>query len=136
MMDAATLIHALDDRTRLAALVLMRTEGVLCVCELTAVLGVSQPKMSRHLAAMRCLGVVEDCRVANRVFYRIALQLPDWAHGIIDNLVASFAESGERAVLTGRLAAMPSRPPRPHRDEQWRDAAMGTSRRHVAVGAA
>jgi DNA-binding transcriptional ArsR family regulator len=59
-MDADTLIQALADGTRLRALVLLTREGSLCVCELTAALAVSQPKMSRHLAALRALDIVED----------------------------------------------------------------------------
>ena len=81
MIDADTLIQVLGDPTRLRALVLLTEEGTLCVCELTAALDVSQPKMSRHLAAMRALDVVEDWRVANRVFYRLNPGLPVWRAG-------------------------------------------------------
>ena len=37
--------------------------------------------MSRHLAALRALDIVEDARIANRVFYRLNPTLPDWALG-------------------------------------------------------
>lgn len=112
VLDADTLIQALSDRTRLRALVLMKTEGVLCVCELTAALAVAQPKMSRHLAALRALDVVEDCRVANRVFYRIAPNLPDWARGVIDHLGNSVTASHEFKQIGQRLKDMPNRPQR------------------------
>ena len=72
MINADALVQALADGTRLRALVLLTREGSLCVCELTAALDVSQPKMSRHLAALRALDIVEDARIANRVFYRTA----------------------------------------------------------------
>jgi ArsR family transcriptional regulator len=111
MIDADILIQALSDRTRLRALVLLRNEGALCVCELMAALNVSQPKMSRHLAAMRALDVVEDCRVANRVFYRIDPNLPDWARGAIDHLAESVTASPEFGGIAERLRKMPNRPP-------------------------
>jgi ArsR family transcriptional regulator len=111
MIDAGTLIQALSDRTRLRALVLLNKEGALCVCELTAALNVSQPKMSRHLAALRALDVVEDCRLTNRVFYRIHRGLPDWARGAIDHLAESVTASHEFGGIAERLREMPNRPP-------------------------
>ncbi len=110
VLDADTLIQALSDRTRLRALVLMKTEGVLCVCELTAALAVAQPKMSRHLAALRALDVVEDCRVANRVFYRIAPNLPDWARGVIDRVAQGIVATSDFAAIQHRLHEFPNRP--------------------------
>lgn len=110
MIDADTLIQALGDPTRLRALVLLKGEGTLCVCELTAALDVSQPKMSRHLAALRALDVVEDCRVANRVFYRLNAGLPDWARGVIHHLGDSVIASHEFKQIGERLKDMPNRP--------------------------
>ncbi len=111
MIDAQTFILALGDTTRLGALVLLSQEGALCVCELTAALNVSQPKMSRHLAALRTCGAVEDHRVANRVYYRIHAGLPRWAHGVIENLAEPVGASTEFKAITARLKAMRERPP-------------------------
>ncbi|MFO1152717.1 MAG: metalloregulator ArsR/SmtB family transcription factor [Rhodospirillales bacterium] len=91
-IDADALIQALADGTRLRALVLLTREGSLCVCELTAALNVSQPKMSRHLAALRALDIVEDARNANRVFYRLNPGLPDWARTVVDQLAEGMSE--------------------------------------------
>lgn len=110
MIHPDTLIQAVGDRTRLRALVLLNTEGALCVCELTAALGVLQPKMSRHLAALRGLDVVEDCRVANRVFYRLDPNLPDWARGVIDRLAQGIVATSEFAAIQRRLHEFPNRP--------------------------
>lgn len=110
MIDADTLVQALADGTRLRALVLLTREGSLCVCELTAALDVSQPKMSRHLAALRALDVVEDARIANRVFYRPNPTLPDWALGVIDHLLDSVSKTPEFAIIARRLEEFPNRP--------------------------
>jgi ArsR family transcriptional regulator, arsenate/arsenite/antimonite-responsive transcriptional repressor len=110
MIDADILIQALADRTRLRALVLLTDARSLCVCELTAALNVSQPKMSRHLAALRALGVVADARIANRVFYRRNPHLPDWAANVIDALAESMRGTPERAAIARRLDGFPNRP--------------------------
>lgn len=49
--------RALSDRTRLRILHLLRA-GELCVCDLVAVIGAPQPKISRHLAYLRNAGLV------------------------------------------------------------------------------
>ncbi len=108
--DADTLVQALADRTRLRALVLLRREPSLCVCELTAALDVTQPKMSRHLAALRALNIVEDARIANRVFYRLHPDLPDWARGVIARLAQGVMATSEFAAVQRRLHEFPNRP--------------------------
>ena len=110
MIDADAFIQALADGTRLRALVLLTREGSLCVCELTAALGISQPKMSRHLAVLRALDIVEDARIANRVFYRLNSGLPGWARGVVDHLVDSVMKTRDLEVIDQRLRDFPNRP--------------------------
>jgi len=57
-LESEAFFRALADPTRLRALVLLQQEGELCVCELTYVLGVVQPKVSRHPAPLREAGIV------------------------------------------------------------------------------
>lgn len=59
---------ALADKTRLRLLNLMRDEEV-CVCFFTEVLGVSQPKISRHLAYLRNSGLVKARREGKWMHY-------------------------------------------------------------------
>ena len=110
MINADALVQAIADGTRLRALVLLSREGSLCVCELTAALDVSQPKMSRHLAALRSLDIVEDARIANRVFYRIHPELPSWAGGVVDQLACGLTEMPDFAMAQHRLREFPNRP--------------------------
>ncbi|MDZ3837938.1 MAG: metalloregulator ArsR/SmtB family transcription factor [Rhodospirillales bacterium] len=108
--DPDQLVQALADPTRLRAVVLLSHEPSLCVCELTVALAVSQPKMSRHLAALRAQGIVEDGRVATFVFYRLHPRLPAWARGVVDQLARGLTHSHELAAARRRLAAFPNRP--------------------------
>ena len=78
-MKPETLFKAIGDETRLRAVVLLIQHGELCVCELTHALRVSQPKMSRHLAALREAGLVDDRKRGLWVFYRLHPHLPVWA---------------------------------------------------------
>ena len=109
-IDADALIQALADGTRLRVLVLLTRETSLCVCELTAALDVSQPKMSRHLAALRALDIVEDARIANRVFYRLHPGVPDWARGVVDRLAEGVTATSDFATIRRRLDQFPNRP--------------------------
>ena len=110
MINVDSLVQALGDGTRLRAMVLLSREVSLCVCELTAALDVSQPKMSRHLAALRALDIVEDARIANRVFYRLHPDLPDWARGVVDRLGQGIAATPDFAIVQRRLREFPNRP--------------------------
>jgi ArsR family transcriptional regulator len=63
MHDASPgrLFRAFSDGTRLRLLHLLARRGELCVCDLQSALGLSQPKISRHLAYLRGAGLV-TCR--------------------------------------------------------------------------
>lgn len=99
--------RALSDATRLRCLLLLQSEGRLCVCELVHALGLSQPRISRHLGHLRDLGIVEDERRGQWMHYRLHPDLPDWAHDVLK--AASRAEALDEG--RDRLAHMPNRPP-------------------------
>jgi ArsR family transcriptional regulator, arsenate/arsenite/antimonite-responsive transcriptional repressor len=69
--DAQRLFRALGDATRLRLLCLLRS-GERCVCDLVRVVGLSQPKVSRHLASLRTCGLVLTRRSGLWVYYRLA----------------------------------------------------------------
>lgn len=131
MIDPDALVQALADRTRLRALALLGCEEWLCVCELTAALDVSQPKMSRHLAALRALDLVEDARIANRVFYRRHPDLPPWACDVLERVTEGLmTTTADLAIARHRLGRFPNRPTqRPSFAN--RDAALDGDRRET-----
>jgi len=100
----------LSDDTRLRSLLLMQQEGELCVCELVHALGVIQPKVSRHLAALRDVGVVIDRRQGQWIYYQLNPDLPDWAHQVIDSTVAGATRQEPFRNDLAVLAKMPNRP--------------------------
>jgi ArsR family transcriptional regulator len=70
MNDPVTILSALADPTRLAAMALLSDGGEHCVCELMKRLGATQSRMSRHMKILREAGLVTDRRDAQWVRYR------------------------------------------------------------------
>ena len=102
----------LSDETRLRALALMNREGELCVCEFVYSLELSQPKISRHMLALRDSGLVVSNRRAQWVFYKINPDLPDWQRRVLSGALVGL--SNETVVLSDlkRLNNMKGRPVR------------------------
>jgi len=100
----------LSDDTRLRSLLLIQQEGELCVCELVHALQEIQPKVSRHLAALRDYGVVADRRAGQWVYYRLHPDLPDWALQILQTTLGAAAAREPYANDLTSLAQMPKRP--------------------------
>jgi ArsR family transcriptional regulator, arsenate/arsenite/antimonite-responsive transcriptional repressor len=65
------LFRALADRTRLRLLNLIADKEI-CVCYFVEILGMSQPKISRHLAYLRRAGIVAARRQGRWMHYRLA----------------------------------------------------------------
>lgn len=78
-MSPLAFYKCLSDDTRLKSLLLMSLKDELCVCDLVQALGLSQPKISRHLAELRKCGLVLDERRAKWVYYKLHPELPEWA---------------------------------------------------------
>jgi len=65
----------LSDETRLRMLVLLFQEE-LCVCELSGILEAPQPRISRNLAKLKDLNIVNDQRKERFIFYSYVSQDP------------------------------------------------------------
>ncbi len=111
-MQPEVFFRALSDATRLRSLMLLQSEGELCVCELTTALDLSQPKISRHLAQLRDLGITRVRREGTWVFYRVSDDLPAWATRVLEETFAGERDSDRFRQDLRRLAGMGGRPPR------------------------
>ncbi len=99
---------ALADELRLAALLLIRDQQTLCVCELTEALDVPQPKISRHLATLRDAGLVETERRGQWVYYYLSPGLPEWLARVLDEMATANPALTDQSLT--RLQAMADRP--------------------------
>jgi ArsR family transcriptional regulator, arsenate/arsenite/antimonite-responsive transcriptional repressor len=93
IIEMEALFMALADRTRLRLLNIM-ADGEVCVYDFTEALGVSQPKISRHLAYLRNSGLVNTRREGKWIYYSI-----NWPEN-----------DGPRSVLAASLRALPVDP--------------------------
>jgi ArsR family transcriptional regulator len=109
-MEADQFFKALSDLTRLRMLVLLRSEGELCVCELTQALDEIQPKISCHLAQLRETGVVLDRRQGQWIYYRLNPDLPDWTREVLAATAAGMITQSPFNDDRQSLTEMPNRP--------------------------
>jgi ArsR family transcriptional regulator, arsenate/arsenite/antimonite-responsive transcriptional repressor len=93
-----SMFRAFSDRTRLRILNLLR-EGEVCVCDLQAVLGAPQPKVSRHLAYLRRAGLVDVRREGKWMHYKLA---PTPHKTVLDAILDAIAD--DRQMRRDRLA--------------------------------
>lgn len=110
MLAPVTLFKCLADDTRVRMTQLIVQEGELCVCELTAALQESQPKISRHLAQLRSSGLLQDRRAGQWVYYRLHPQLPAWVAETLNQVLK--ADDPQLAEDCLRLHSMRDRPDR------------------------
>jgi ArsR family transcriptional regulator len=91
-------LRTLGDETRLRIVRLLKEES-LNVGELMGILGLAQPTVSKHLAELRRVGLVEVERAAGYSFYRLAdVALPWW-----EQLTSSLAETRDARQDLARL---------------------------------
>jgi ArsR family transcriptional regulator, arsenate/arsenite/antimonite-responsive transcriptional repressor len=76
------LFRALADATRLRLLNLIGNREI-CVCYFVEILGMSQPKISRHLAYLRRAGVVAARRDGKWMHYRLAAPRDEAVAGVL-----------------------------------------------------
>ena len=112
MKYQAAIFTALSDPIRLRSLALLAREGELCVCELTHALAANQPKISKHMAALRDCGLVTDRRDAQWVLYSLAADIPQWVKDAVTAAVAGATQDYLHAEDVLRLKSMPARTPR------------------------
>ncbi|MFO7860067.1 MAG: metalloregulator ArsR/SmtB family transcription factor [Desulfosalsimonas sp.] len=70
-------IKALADGNRLRIVMALSTHDELCVCQITELLQVSTPTVSRHMSVLQNAGLVKNRKDARWVHYRLASDFPD-----------------------------------------------------------
>ncbi|WP_078551235.1 ArsR/SmtB family transcription factor [Bacillus alkalicellulosilyticus] len=68
--DASKVLKLLGDKTRLTMIAIL-AEDECCVCEFVELFQMSQPSVSQHLRKLRDIGLVEEERRGQWIFYRI-----------------------------------------------------------------
>lgn len=98
MQDLISILSALADPTRLAAMRLVWDGDEHCVCELMKRIDASQSRMSRHMAALKAAGLVIDRRDAQWVRYRRNPALSPETVAILDAVMAAVPQAERDAA--------------------------------------
>jgi ArsR family transcriptional regulator len=101
-MNIDRLLRALADRTRLRILNLIGDDEV-CVCFFVEILTESQPKISRHLAYLRRVGIVASRRQGKWMHYRIVNPSDPHAARILSEVRSCLSEDLELQRERARL---------------------------------
>src|ERR1700726_5222595 len=88
------LFRALADPTRLRLLNLI-AEREICVCYFVEILGISQPKISRHLAYLRRAGIVAARRQGRWMHYRLFAPRDPVASAILKETLTHLRQTQE-----------------------------------------
>ena len=96
------MFRAFSDRTRLRILHLLLS-GELCVCDLVRVLGVPQPKVSRHLSYLRKAGLVTGRKDGLWMYYTLTPTRNAFHRKLMECLGCCFADVPELAKDAKRL---------------------------------
>lgn len=96
------LFRALADWTRLRLIHLM-SEQEICVCYFIEVIGAPQPKISRHLAYLRRVGIVAARRQGKWMHYRLMVPESGHAASILKTTIETLKQDREMQKDCERL---------------------------------
>jgi ArsR family transcriptional regulator len=100
------LFELLADSTRRRILALLLEHREICVCRLVGALDLPQPKVSRHLAAMREAGLLVSRRKGTWILYRLDPQVPGWAMRVIGMMGEGARVEPQLAMDSKRLSQL------------------------------
>lgn len=109
-MKNTEIFQALSQELRLRALLLISKEGEICVCELMHALQAEQPKISRHLTAMKNANLLTARRQAQWVYYTINRELEPWQKRVVKAAIEGARCTPIALEDHERLATMKNRP--------------------------
>jgi ArsR family transcriptional regulator len=110
-VEPSALFRAFADPTRLRILHLLHEAKEVCVCDLCDALDEIQPKVSRHLAHLRRVGLVEVREAGRWKYYALARGGTRLHRRLLACVGACLADFPELAADRARLAALGERSP-------------------------
>jgi len=109
-ISAEDFYSALSHSIRLRAILLLQQEEELCVCELIHALDIQQPVVSRHLALLKSIGLVESRKSGLWVYYRISQNIPDWIVKVLLETYSGLSKQSPYSADSKKLQSMQDRP--------------------------
>lgn len=85
MEHILSITKALADGNRLRAVMILKDCGELCVCQITEMLELATPTVSRHMSLLQHAGLVKSRKDSRWVYYRLSETFPpllmQWLEG-------------------------------------------------------
>ncbi len=95
-------LKLLGDKTRLHILSLLK-EDPCCVCEIVAVLGMSQPSVSQHLRKLKDAGLILENRRGQWVFYSLNVEDKPYIADVLNHIPSGKEQLEELAAKGLRI---------------------------------
>lgn len=89
MKEVMKLLKVLADETRLRIMFLL-LQDECCVCEISGILSIPQPRVSQNLAKLRSLNLVKDRRQDKYMYYQLNKE-----HILMQNLLKDLRKEAE-----------------------------------------
>jgi len=105
-MGPSDLFGAFANPLRLRLLNLLQQQKEICVCDLCEILELPQPKVSRHLAILRRVGLVEVRSEGKWKFYALAQPATPLHRTLLRCVASCLAEIDELATDRARLMGL------------------------------
>jgi ArsR family transcriptional regulator len=105
MKEPAQFFKVLADESRLKMLWLLFNRRELCVCDVMAVLEITQSKASRHLAALRNAGLATDRKEGLWSYYSLRPVADKFVNEQLKLLKASLSRRADAKQLIKKLNA-------------------------------
>jgi len=104
MKEAAHFFKALSDESRLKMLWLLFNREELCVCDVMAVLQITQSKASRHLASLRHIGIATDRKEGLWSYYSLCQPKDELARNHLKLLRTTLSKHPDAKLLLEKLS--------------------------------
>ncbi len=95
----AKVLKALAHPARLKLVDVLAEHDEVCVCDLTAAIGMDMSTVSRHLAQLKNAGIVESDKRGQMVFYRLRAKCLKSLFACIESVVKTHVDQ-QRKVLS------------------------------------
>lgn len=115
LKNVCGVLKALGDGPRLRMVYVLMDGAELCVCQLTAMLGLSMATVSKHLSILQTAGLVASRKEERWVYYRLGAEFPaylrKWIAAECEGLaelaadqknLKAFSDSPEQAIAVCR----------------------------------
>jgi ArsR family transcriptional regulator len=102
MREFVTVMKALSEPNRVR-IVKLTAKRPLCVCELTELLGLAQPTVSKHLGILEQAGLVSGHREGQWTLYESEMNRSEYARHMLEAMQGWLEDDPEMAGLYARL---------------------------------